>query len=56
VADAGVLGFAHRTLPLPPHDISATGIRERVAAGLPIDSMVPPAVARYIELNHLYKD
>jgi nicotinate-nucleotide adenylyltransferase len=37
-------------------DISATDIRARVARGLPIDSLVPPAVARYIASHHLYKD
>lgn len=50
-----VLRFPHRVVPLPMLDISATEIRARVAAGLPIDSMVPPAVARYIETNRLYR-
>jgi nicotinate-nucleotide adenylyltransferase len=53
--DAEVLRFAHRVVPLPMLDLSATDIRSRVAAGLPIASMVPPAVARYIETNHLYR-
>lgn len=50
-----VLRFPHRVVPLPMLDISATEVRARVAAGLPIDSMVPPAVARYIETNRLYR-
>jgi nicotinate-nucleotide adenylyltransferase len=51
-----VLRFPHRVVPLPMLDISATEIRDRVARGLPVDSMVPPAVARYIDLHQLYRD
>lgn len=54
--DPEVLRFPHRVVPLPMLDISATEIRDRVARGLPIASMVPPAVARYIELHQLYRD
>jgi nicotinate-nucleotide adenylyltransferase len=50
-----VLRLAHRVVPLPMLDVSATEIRARVARGLPIDSMVPGAVARYIESNALYR-
>jgi len=39
----------------PNVDVSATDIRRRVAAGLPIDGLVAPAVARYIEVHHLYR-
>lgn len=39
----------------PNLDVSATEIRRRVAAGLPIDGLVAPAVARYIEAHHLYR-
>ena len=39
---------------LPPLSVSATDIRERRATGLGIDHLVPPAVARYIDLHHLY--
>jgi nicotinate-nucleotide adenylyltransferase len=53
---AEVLRTPHRVVPLPMLDISATDIRARVARGLPIDSLVPPAVARYIASHHLYKD
>jgi nicotinate-nucleotide adenylyltransferase len=53
--DAEVLRTPHRVVPLPMQDISATDIRARVARGLPVDSLVPPAVARYIKTNSLYR-
>ena len=43
-----------RVLPLPPLPHSATEVRRRVAAGLPIDHLVAPAVAGYIAEHHLY--
>ncbi len=54
--NAEVLRTAHRVVPLPMLDISATDIRARVARGQPIDSLVPPAVASYIETNALYRN
>lgn len=36
-------------------DVSSTQIRDRVRAGLPIDGMVTPAVAQYIERQRLYQ-
>jgi len=39
----------------PNLDVSATEIRRRVAAGESIDGLVAPAVARYIEAHHLYR-
>ena len=54
--DPQVQRFPHRAVPLPMLDISATEIRARVSQGLPIDSMVPPPVARYIDLHQLYRD
>ncbi len=39
----------------PLIDISSTQIRRRVAAGLSIDEMVPPEVARYIQQKGLYR-
>jgi nicotinate-nucleotide adenylyltransferase len=41
------------TLPAMPH--SATAIRRCGARGLPIDHLVPPAVAGYIAEHHLYQ-
>jgi nicotinate-nucleotide adenylyltransferase len=38
----------------PLVDVSASVIRDRVWAGLPIDGLVPPAVADYIAAHHLY--
>ena len=40
----------------PKIDISATVIRERVKQGLPIDNLVPEAVARYISEHNLYQN
>lgn len=42
-------------LDLPPLQISASGIRARVAAGQDIDALVPPAVALYIHQQGLYR-
>lgn len=49
-------GLAARLVLLdrPLIDISATDIRKRVAQGLPIDHLVPKAVAEYIEKLRLY--
>jgi nicotinate-nucleotide adenylyltransferase len=48
----GRLAVIHATLP----DISASTIRARVAAGRPIDHLVPKPVAAYIEEHMLYHD
>ena len=50
-----VLAHPHRAVPLPMLDISATDIRQRVAAGADISQLVPPEVARYIETHGLYR-
>jgi len=44
------------TLMLAPMDMSATDIRARVAAGQDITGLVSPAVARYIDQHHLYRN
>lgn len=36
-------------------DVSSTTIRQRIARGLPIDDLVPAAVARHITAHHLYQ-
>ncbi len=52
---AEVLKHAHQVVPLPPMDLSATVIRERVAAGTSIADLVPAAVASYIDQHALYR-
>lgn len=42
-------------VPMPPTDVSATAIRERIAAGRPADGMLHPAVAQYIQRHGLYR-
>jgi len=39
----------------PTIPISSTEIRRRLAAGVPIDDLVPPRVSRYIQHNGLYR-
>ena len=51
----GLAGRVHR-FEGPDLDVSASRIRVRVAAGLPIDDLVPAAVAAYIAAHHLYRD
>jgi nicotinate-nucleotide adenylyltransferase len=50
-------GLAQRCIVMerPLIDISSTAIRQRVAEGLPVDDMVPPAVVKYILKEGLYK-
>jgi nicotinate-nucleotide adenylyltransferase len=49
-------GISERTVVMdkPLVDISATRIRQRVRQGLPIDRLVPEAVAKYIREKNLY--
>ena len=49
-----VQAHPHRMVPLPMLDISSTAIRSHVAAGRDYSQLVPPGVARYIELHCLY--
>jgi len=49
-----VQAHPHRMVPLPMLDISSTAIRSHVAAGRDYSQLVPPGVARYIELHRLY--
>lgn len=41
-------------LPVPAHPVSATDIRNRLARGEPIESLVPEPVAEYIDRYRLY--
>ncbi len=38
-----------------PLDASSSGIRERIQGGEPLDALVPPAVAAYIERQGIYR-
>ena len=40
---------------LEPHPVSSSEIRRRALAGEPLDGLVAPAVARYIEEHGLYR-
>lgn len=44
-----------RRLVLPPMSVSATEVRALAARGQGVGRLVPPGVARYIELHHLYR-
>lgn len=44
-----------RFLAMPPDAISSSQVRERVAAGLGIEGLVPDAVASYVADHHLYR-
>lgn len=46
--------LAAATIDVPAVDISATEIRRRVGAGLPVRYWVPDAVAEYIDRHRLY--
>ena len=40
----------------PAIELSSSDVRAAIAAGISIDGLVPPAVSRYIEENHLYRN
>jgi len=48
-------GARFEFLHVTPVDTSATDIRARAVRGEDISSLVPPAVARYIDQHHLYR-
>lgn len=52
--DIAAKGGTASALKMPPLDVSSSLVRERAAAGLPIDGLVPPAVAAYIAAHGLY--
>ena len=41
---------------LEPHPVSSSEIRRRAGSGEPLDGLVGPAIARYIEEHRLYRD
>jgi nicotinate-nucleotide adenylyltransferase len=47
--------LSQRMVSAPEMGISSTDIRQRVAAGKPIDFLTPPAVCRYIAEQGLYR-
>ena len=53
--DARVRAAPRVALALPLMDVSATDIRQRVAAGADISALVPPTVALYIQQHGLYR-
>jgi nicotinate-nucleotide adenylyltransferase len=55
-APAALHGVAHRcvTIDLPRQDISASAVRERLAAGLPVAPLVGESVAGYIAQHRPY--
>jgi len=48
------LGARVAFLGMPPIDVSSSQVRERVAAGEPVEGLVGPAVAEYIAEHGLY--
>jgi len=55
VANDQIAKVPHHMVNLPMMDISSTEVRRRVAAGESIATLVPEAVARYIERRQLYR-
>jgi nicotinate-nucleotide adenylyltransferase len=58
--DAGSSGgqcppYAPRLIDMPAIDASSSDVRRRLAAGQPIDELVPPVVADYIAAHGLYR-
>ena len=50
-----IANVPHQLVQLPMMDVSSTEVRRRVAAGESIATLVPPAVASYIERRQLYR-
>jgi nicotinate-nucleotide adenylyltransferase len=48
-------GKVVRRVVAPAIELSSSDVREAIAKGQTVDGMIPPAVARYIETNQLYR-
>lgn len=48
-------GKVVRRIVAPAIELSSSDVREAIAKGQTVDGMIPPAVARYIETNQLYR-
>ena len=48
-------GKVVRRIVAPAIELSSSEVREAIAKGEAVDAMIPPAVARYIETNQLYR-
>jgi nicotinate-nucleotide adenylyltransferase len=49
-------GWKVERVPIPRLDVSSSDVRERLAAGRPVDGLVPAAVVRAIRARGLYTD
>jgi len=49
-------GWRVERVSVPRLDVSSTELRRRLASGLPVDGLVPPAVLREIRARGLYAD
>jgi len=47
-------GWRFERLPIPRLDVSSSDVRARLAAGRPVDGLVPPAVVRELHARRLY--
>ncbi len=54
VSDAVRAAGTVERIDMPPLDISATAIRERIARGEDVSLLLPPEVLDYISSHHLY--
>lgn len=53
-ADPPGPGWRVEHVPIPRIDVSSTAVRERIAAGAPIDDLVPAATAHYLADRGIY--
>jgi nicotinate-nucleotide adenylyltransferase len=49
-------GWRVERVSIPRLDVSSTDVRERLAAGRPVDGLVPPAVVRVLAARGIYTD